>query len=56
MLVALYHVLKNRTPYRELGADHVPTDQPERRARKLAHQLKVLGFNVQLAPAALAPS
>jgi transposase len=50
MLVALYHVLKNRTPYRELGADHVPTHQPERRAKKLVHQLKALGFDVQLAP------
>jgi transposase len=38
MLVALYHVLKNRSPYRELGADHVPTDQPERRAKKLVHR------------------
>jgi transposase len=56
MLVALYHVLKNRTPYRELGADHVPTDQPERRAKKLVHQLKALGFDVQLAPTAVAPT
>jgi hypothetical protein len=56
MLVALYRVLKNRTPYRELGADHVPTDQPERRAKKLVHQLKALGFDVQLAPTAVAPT
>jgi len=54
MLVAIYHVLKDRTPYRELGADYVATDQPERRAKKLVHQLKALGFDVQIAPAALA--
>jgi len=33
-----------------------PTDQPERRAKKLVHQLKALGFDVQLAPTAVAPN
>jgi transposase len=50
MLVAIYHVLKNHTPYRELGADYIATEQPERRAHKLVHQLKALGFEVQLTP------
>jgi transposase len=50
MLVAIFHILKDLTPYRELGAEHVPTDQPERRANKLVHQLKTLGFSVQLTP------
>ena len=42
-----YHVLKNRTPDRELGGDHVPADQPERRAKKLVRRLKALGFDLQ---------
>jgi transposase len=50
MLVAIFHILKDLTPYRELGADHVPTDQPEARAKKLVHQLKALGFQAQLTP------
>jgi len=50
LLVTVYHVLKDRTPYRELGADYIATDQPERRAHKLVHQLKALGFDVQLSP------
>lgn len=50
MLVAIFHILKDLTPYRELGADHVATEQPERRANKLVHQLKALGFKVQLTP------
>lgn len=54
MLVAIFHILKDRTPYCELGADHVPTEQPERRAKKLVHQLKALGFDVQLTPNAVA--
>jgi hypothetical protein len=44
MLVAIWHVLKDRTPYREQGDDYAATDQPERRAKKLVHQLKALGF------------
>jgi hypothetical protein len=47
---------RGRAAYRELGADHVPTDQTERRAKKLVHQLKALGFDVQLAPTAVAPT
>jgi transposase len=51
MVVAIFHILKNMQPYRELGAEHVPTDRPEHRANKLVHQLKALGFHVQLTPA-----
>jgi hypothetical protein len=51
MVVAIFHVLKDLTPYRELGAEHVPTDQPERRAEKLVHLLQTLGFKAGRTPA-----
>ncbi len=49
MLVAIYHILRDRVPYKELGADYIPKDQPEKRAQRLVRQLNVLGFQVQLA-------
>jgi hypothetical protein len=51
ILVAIYHMLHDRVPYRELGSDYFPHDQPERRAKRLVQQLRVLGFTVQLSPA-----
>ena len=50
MVVALYHMLSEHVPYKERGADYLPQDQPERRARRLVRQLNVLGFQVQLVP------
>jgi transposase len=50
MLVAIFHMLRDQVPYRELGADYVGTEPPERRANRLVNQLKSLGFQVQLSP------
>ena len=49
MIVAIYYILRDRVHYKELGADYVPNDQPERRAQRLIRQLNVLGFSVQVA-------
>jgi transposase len=49
MIVAIYYILRDHVHYKELGADYVPHDQPERRAKRLVRQLNALGFAVQLA-------
>ncbi len=48
ILVAIYHMLKNNEPYRDLGADHVKTVDPDRKASSLVLQLNKLGFSVDL--------
>lgn len=50
ILVAIYHMLKNNEPYRDLGSDHVRKIEPERKASLLVRQLQNLGFQVQLQP------
>lgn len=49
MIVAIYYILRDHVHYKELGADYVPHDQPERRAKRLVRQLNALGFTVHLA-------
>jgi hypothetical protein len=50
LLVILYHLLKNRTTYQELGGDFLERSEPERRTRQLVKQLEKLGHNVILQP------
>jgi len=50
MIVAIFHILKNLTPYNEIGADHVSSEDQERRAKRLVRQLETLGFHAQLTP------
>ena len=49
MLVTCYYVLKNRSPYKELGVDYVDKKANERKRRYHMKQLKRLGFNITLA-------
>jgi Transposase IS116/IS110/IS902 family len=47
ILVAYYHIVRDRLPYRELGADWLARRySPEHRARRLLHQLEALGLKV----------
>jgi hypothetical protein len=49
ILVAYYHIVRDRIPYRELGADWLKRRySPEHRARRLVHQLESLGLKVTL--------
>jgi transposase len=48
LLAAAYHVLKDGTPYRDLGPDHFDRLNPERQARYHVKRLERLGFRVQL--------
>ena len=52
ILTAIYHMLKNGTPHRDLGADYFNRRPPEVQAKRLLARLAKLGFEVQLQPAA----
>jgi transposase len=48
LIVIAYHVLRDNTPYRELGTDYFDLLDPERTARRLAARLGRLGYQVTL--------
>jgi transposase len=50
VLVAAYHMLDKNIPYKDLGDDWFARRRPEEQARKLIHQLNVLGYTVTLDP------
>jgi transposase len=54
MLTAIYHMLKDGTYHRDLGADHFDRRSSEVKARHHVAQLARLGFHVELQPAAQA--
>ena len=53
ILVAAYHILDRAMAYQDLGEDwYTRRDDPARRARNLANQIRALGYNVELTKAA----
>lgn len=50
LLVILYHVIKDRVDYHDLGADYFLQLEPERTKRYLVKRLEQLGYEVQLQP------
>lgn len=50
ILTAIYHMLKNGTPYQDLGADHFDHRSTTAKAKRLVSQLTKLGFQVELQP------
>ena len=50
MLTAIYHMLKDGTEYRDLGANHFDRRSLDTKAKRLVSQLTKLGFHVQLEP------
>jgi transposase len=52
ILTAIYHILKDGTPHRDLGVEHFNRRSTERQAKRLVAQLTKLGFQVQLQPKA----
>jgi transposase len=50
LLGIVYHVLKGRVPYRELGPDYLDRQDAARRTQQLVRQLERLGHTVTLAP------
>jgi transposase len=52
ILVAAYHMLDRRVPYHDLGADwYLRRHDPQRHARRLARQIRALGYDVTITPA-----
>jgi transposase len=53
ILVAFYYIVRDRAPFKELGADwHEQRNSTEHRTRRLVKQLEGLGHTVTLDPAA----
>lgn len=52
ILGAIYHMLKDRKPYHELGPDYFDRLNPERLTRHLVKRLEALGHKVILEPVA----
>ena len=50
MLTAIYHMLKDGTAHKDLGANHFDHRSSEIRAKRLAAQIAKLGFEVELHP------
>ena len=50
MLTAIYHMLRNGTVYKDLGADHFSRRSKETHARSLLKQLEHMGYTVQITP------
>jgi transposase len=50
VLVVIYHLLKYRRSYADLGADFFDTHNRQRIANRLIHRLNELGYTVQLEP------
>lgn len=50
ILTAIYHMLKDGTEHRDLGAGHFDQRATAAKAKRLVSQLAKLGYNVQLQP------
>jgi hypothetical protein len=48
MLIAIYYMIKNNMPYRELGAQIFDQRSAEAKKKSLIQQLERLGFAVEL--------
>jgi transposase len=52
LLTTAYHMLKNGSPYRDLGPDHFSQPEKQKQANRLLKRLQNLGFTVQIQPIA----
>ncbi len=52
LLTAIYHILRNGVPYRDLGPNHFDTVDRERSKNRLLHRLQALGYTVEVTGAA----
>ena len=55
ILVAVYYILRDGVPYRELGSSYSASSDVARRVRHLVSQLRLLGKDVELKPIAMSP-
>jgi len=54
ILTAVYHILKNGTPYQDLGADHFQRRSKITHTQRLVRRLENLGYAVDIKPIAAA--
>jgi len=52
MLTAVYHMLRNNVPYRDLGGDHFDQRDKRQTANRLVKRLGALGYTVEIKAAA----
>jgi transposase len=52
ILVAAFHIVRDRVPYNDLGPDWFNRLRPQQHARRLIHQLHALGYSVTINNAA----
>jgi len=50
ILVIVYHMIKRKQPYHELGADYFDKRRPEATVKRLMKRLEQFGFQVSLEP------
>jgi len=50
ILTAVYFIVRDQVPYKELGADHFTRLNPEQQTRYHVRKLQQLGHNVELSP------
>lgn len=48
MLVSIYHMIKKKEPYKELGADYLENLYKERTIKNLKKRIESLGYAVEL--------
>jgi transposase len=48
--IAIWHILRNKTTYRDLGADHFTRRDPERAIRRMTKEANRLGLTVRFDP------
>ena len=50
MLIAIYHMLKEKVPYYELGADYYSVKNQEKLIKRNLRSLEKLGVDVMIQP------
>lgn len=50
LAIAIWHVLHDRVPYQELGADYFAKRDPERAMRRMIREANSLGMTLRFEP------
>ena len=50
LVIAIWRVLHDKVPYRDLGADHFTRGNPERVIRRMTREANSLGLTVRFDP------
>jgi transposase len=50
MVIAIYHILSKREPYRELGGNYLNERSKERLVNRMCHRIEAMGYTVSLEP------